>query len=196
MASECMKTLQQFSTTSVWKPFSMQWPFWIQPSELLYWWRRRISLSFPIPVQPNVVTCHGHFMTRWKKRALISNWQRLVGFSFTWKWKKATSTNTCFLLMTASSLVQVKDFFWDQHGTFYRKNTVMCFYSMVALSSEHVLELPSRNYLMKVCNGYIDARKFESFNLARFANQGPTPGKRKKDWGQKQRKLLCKKWGW
>ena len=27
MASKCMKTLQQFSTTLVWKPFSMQWQF-------------------------------------------------------------------------------------------------------------------------------------------------------------------------
>ena len=51
----------------------------------------------------------------------------------------------------------------------------MCFYSMVTLSNEHVLELPSSNYLMKVCNSYIDARKFESFNLARFANQGSLP---------------------
>ena len=63
----------------------------------------------------------------------------------------------------------------DQHGNFYRKNTVMCFYSMVTLSNEQVLELPSSNYLMKVCNGYTDARKFESFNLGRFANQGRLP---------------------
>ena len=47
----------------------------------------------------------------------------------------------------------------DQHGNFYRKNTVMCFYSMVTLSNEQVLELPSSNYLMKVRNGYIDATK-------------------------------------
>ena len=31
---------------------------------LPYWWKGRVSLSFPIPVQPNLVTCHGHFMTR------------------------------------------------------------------------------------------------------------------------------------
>ena len=63
----------------------------------------------------------------------------------------------------------------DQHRTFYRKNTVMCFYSMVTLYNEQVLELPSSNYLMKVQKGYIDARKFESFNLGRFANQGGLP---------------------
>ena len=63
----------------------------------------------------------------------------------------------------------------DQHGIFYRKNIVMCFYNMVTLSNEQVLELSSSNYLMKVRNGYIDARKFESFNLGRFANQGGLP---------------------
>ena len=63
----------------------------------------------------------------------------------------------------------------DQHRTFYRKNTVMCFYSMVTLSNEQVLELPSSNYLMKVHKGYIDATKFESFNLGRFVNQGSLP---------------------
>ena len=31
---------------------------------LPHWWRRKISMSFPIPVQLNLVTCHGHFMTR------------------------------------------------------------------------------------------------------------------------------------
>ena len=74
---------------------------------LPYWWRRKISMSFPILVQLNLVTCHGHFMT-----------------------------------FTGRTL----------------------FYSMVTLSNEQVLELPSSNYLMKVRNGYTDARKFESFN--------------------------------
>ena len=63
----------------------------------------------------------------------------------------------------------------DQHGTFYRKNTVMCFYSRVTLSNEQVLQLPCRDYLMKVRNGYVDASKFEGFNLGRFANQGGLP---------------------
>ena len=63
----------------------------------------------------------------------------------------------------------------EQHGTFFRRNTVMCFYSRVTLSDEQVLELPCRDYLMKVRNGYVDSSVFEGFNLGRFANQGGLP---------------------
>ena len=73
MVSECMNIIQQLSTTSVWKPFSMQWPFWIQPSELPYCWRRRVSLSFPIPVQLNLVTCQK------KEKSTV---QQLAGFFY------------------------------------------------------------------------------------------------------------------
>ena len=52
---------------------------------------------------------------------------------------------------------------------------MMCFYSRVTLSDEQVLELPCRDYLMKVCNDYMDSSIFEGFNLGRFTNQGGLP---------------------
>ena len=36
-------------------------------------------------------------------------------------------------------------------------------------------KVPSRDYLMKVRNGNVDASKFKGFNLGKFAIQGGLP---------------------
>ena len=160
-----MNILQQLSTTSVWKPFSMQWPFCrIGGGE---------GSAFLFQSQ-----CSGHMPwalnDKMKEKGTVQQLAEVGGVFFYVKVKKSNLYQS--MLFVDDSLIagagQGLFLRPDQHGTFYRKNTVMCFYSMLTFSNEQVLELPSSNYLMKVRKGYIDARKFESFNLGRLSNQG------------------------
>ena len=63
---------------------------------------------------PNRVTCHGHFMTGWTKRALLTNWQRLVGVPFISRLRNPTST----MLFVDDRLV--KGAGWGFKKNFYR----------------------------------------------------------------------------
>ena len=139
MASECMNTIQQLSTTLVWKPFSMQWPFCRigggEGSACLF-----------------QSQCNGHMPwalhDKVKEKGTVQQLAEVGGVFFYVKVKKSNLYDS--LIAGAGQGLFLRP---DQYGTFYRKNTVMCFHSMVTLSNEQVLELPSSNYLMKVCKG-------------------------------------------